>query len=97
MKKYELYVMLDQGQLKVKHLFGDFSTTLTVGKALNQDKWHRVTVSIDPTNGTILAKVDSEENMAPVDGLKKHVLYGAGETDLESLIFIGGKHRKTAI
>jgi hypothetical protein len=92
MNKYELYVMLDQGQLKIKHLFGDFSTTLEVGKGLNRDKWHIVTVMIDPSNGVISATVDNHDQKTMIiDGLKEHPLYGADNEELESIIFIGGK------
>ena len=91
MLKYELYVMLDQGQLNIKHLFGDYSTTVVVGKGLNRDRWHKVDVMIDPHYQQILATVDGEETKKTLDGLKEHKMYGAEHEDLESIIFIGGK------
>ncbi|XP_021943509.1 contactin-associated protein-like 5 isoform X2 [Folsomia candida] len=89
-KKYELYVMLDQGQLKIKHKFGDFTTTLIVGKGLNRDQWHKVRVMIDPSERRISAIVDDVEKEMEIDGLAEHHLYGAYDVDLESIIFIGG-------
>lgn len=92
MLKYELYIMLDQGQLNIKHLFGDYSTTVVVGKGLNKDRWHKVDVMINPHYQQILAIVDDhDEARKKLDGLTEHKMYGAEHEDLESIIFIGGK------
>lgn len=91
LKKYELYIMLDQGQLTVKHLFGDHSTTVVVGKGLNRDKFHKVTVMIDPSTSMLYATVDERDNTsAIIDGLDESPFYGAGNDELNSTIFIGG-------
>lgn len=84
--------MLDQGQLKIKHLFGDFSTTLVVGKGLNRDRWHHVEVTIDPGDRKITASVDHGHDITTqiIDGLREHYLYGADNVELEPVIFIGG-------
>lgn len=84
--------MLDQGQLKVKHLFGDYSTTLVVGKGLNRDRWHKVQVTIDPQNRKITVSVDDGQDVTAqvIEGLREHHLYGADNVELESVIFIGG-------
>lgn len=42
---YALYVIVEKGQLKVVHVFGKHSTSVTVGEGLNRDEWHNVTVS----------------------------------------------------
>ena len=42
---YALYVIVEKGQLKVVHVFGKHSTSVTVGEALNRDEWHSVMVS----------------------------------------------------
>lgn len=91
MKKYELYIMLDQGQLKVKHLFGDHSTTVVVGKGLNRDKFHKVKVLIDPEARVIQAIVDEQKTSMEIDGLEEIPLYGAALENLESILFIGGE------
>lgn len=43
---YALYVIVEKGQLKVVHVFGKHSTSVTVGEALNRDEWHSVMVSL---------------------------------------------------
>ncbi|CAL8122090.1 unnamed protein product [Orchesella dallaii] len=88
--RYELYVMLDQGQVKIKHIFGDYSTTLMVGKGLNRDRWHKVQVTIDPGERKIIAAVDEDQTAQVLDGLREHYLYGVDNVELESIIFIGG-------
>ncbi|EDS29018.1 hypothetical protein CpipJ_CPIJ006838 [Culex quinquefasciatus] len=39
---YALYVIVEKGQLKVVHVFGNHSTSVTVGEGLNRDEWHSV-------------------------------------------------------
>lgn len=84
--------MLDQGQVKVKHLFGDYSTTVVVGKGLNRDRWHHVNVVIDPHEQIIHAQVDQHSVSAPIDGLNEFPLYGYGNhhDKIDAIIFVGG-------
>lgn len=44
LQPYALYIIVEQGQLKVVHVYGKHLTTLTVGRGLNRDEWHSVTV-----------------------------------------------------
>lgn len=44
LQPYALYVIVQQGQLKVVHVYGKDSTALTVGQGLNRDEWHSVNV-----------------------------------------------------
>lgn len=46
LQPYALYIIVQQGQLKVVHVYGKAATALTVGRGLNRDEWHSVTVSI---------------------------------------------------
>lgn len=46
MDPYALYVIVEKGQLKVVHVFGKHSTSVTVGESLNRDEWHSVMVSL---------------------------------------------------
>lgn len=41
---YAMYVIVEKGQLKVVHVFGKHSTSVTVGEGLNRDEWHSVMV-----------------------------------------------------
>lgn len=45
LEPYALYVIVQQGQLKVVHVYGKHSTALKVGRGLNRDQWHSVTVN----------------------------------------------------
>lgn len=47
---YALYVIVEKGQLKVVHVFGKHSTSVTVGEGLNRDEWHSVMVGKTPSN-----------------------------------------------
>lgn len=44
LEPYALYVIVEKGQLKVVHVFGKHSTSVTVGEGLNRDEWHSVMV-----------------------------------------------------
>lgn len=46
---YALYVIVEKGQLKVVHVFGKHSTSVTVGEGLNRDEWHSVMVGKTPS------------------------------------------------
>ncbi|KAF7277454.1 hypothetical protein GWI33_007243 [Rhynchophorus ferrugineus] len=59
LQPYALYIIVQQGQLKVVHVYGKHSTALTVGRSLNNDQWHTVTVSHDsvshvPNTGIVI-------------------------------------------
>ncbi|XP_069674286.1 axotactin isoform X2 [Periplaneta americana] len=86
---YALYVIVEKGQLKVVHVFGKHSTSITVGAGLNRDKWHNVTVSIDVHGARLIAKVDSKQAETRILGLDPSTNYGV-TTDLPSVVLIGG-------
>ncbi|KAF7992308.1 hypothetical protein HCN44_001633 [Aphidius gifuensis] len=73
---YALYVIVEKGQLKVVHVFGKQSTSLTVGEGLNRDEWHSVLVRIDVHGAKLIARVNDKQE----------------ETTLElaSVVLIGG-------
>ncbi|XP_023715268.1 EGF and laminin G domain-containing protein isoform X5 [Cryptotermes secundus] len=86
---YALYVIVEKGQLKVVHVFGKHSTSITVGAGLNRDKWHNVTVTIDVHRARLIAKVDSKQAETHILGLHTSTNYGVS-TDLPSIVLIGG-------
>lgn len=53
LQPYALYIIVQQGQLKVVHVYGKNSTALTVGRGLNNDQWHTVTVSSDDATDSL--------------------------------------------
>ncbi|KAK4045709.1 hypothetical protein OUZ56_033583 [Daphnia magna] len=87
--KYELYVLLEGGELKTIHVFGANETTLLVGKGLNRDRWHRVRIRVDPTIASLQVQVDDETQSIVIEGLDKDEGYGRRQ-HINSTLFIGG-------
>ncbi|GLG99772.1 Neurexin-4 [Gryllus bimaculatus] len=89
MAPYALYIIVENGQLKILHVFGKKSTSLVVGEALNDDAWHRVRVRIDVHGRQLSAGVDDAQRDSPVAGLRPGANYGVDQ-ELESVVLIGG-------
>ncbi|XP_050508450.1 axotactin [Diabrotica virgifera virgifera] len=89
LKPYALYIIVQQGQLKVVHVFGKHSTALTVGRGLNRDEWHSVTVRIDVHGARLMATVDDLKEETTLKGLDKDNNYGVS-SNVTSVILIGG-------
>ncbi|KYN20205.1 Neurexin-4 [Trachymyrmex cornetzi] len=86
---YALYVIVEKGQLKVVHVFGKQSTSLTVGQGLNRDEWHSVRVRIDVHGAKLIAEVDDKQAETTLKVLERIVNYGVSE-ELASVVLIGG-------
>ncbi|XP_018318790.1 contactin-associated protein like 5-1 [Agrilus planipennis] len=86
---YALYIIVQQGQLKVVHVYGKHSTALTVGRGLNRDEWHSVTVRIDVHGARLTAIVDDLKEEMDLQGLHKENNYGVS-SNLTSVVLIGG-------
>nr|CAH7733562.1 unnamed protein product [Callosobruchus chinensis] len=89
LQPYALYVIVQQGQLKVVHVYGKHSTALTVGRGLNRDQWHSVTVRIDVHSARLMATVDDVKGETTLKGLDKENNYGVS-ANVTSVILIGG-------
>lgn len=89
LEPYALYVIVEKGQLKVVHVFGKNSTSLTVGEGLNRDEWHSVLVRIDVHGAKLIARVDDKQAETSVEVLENIVNYGVSE-ELASVVLIGG-------
>lgn len=92
---YALYVIVEKGQLKVVHVFGKQSTSLTVGEGLNRDEWHSVLVRIDVHGAKLIARVDDKQAETTLKVLERVVNYGVSE-ELASVVLIGGKRGLTS-
>lgn len=90
LEPYALYVIVEKGQLKVVHVFGKNSTSLTVGEGLNRDEWHSVLVRIDVHGAKLIARVDDKQAETSVEVLEHIVNYGVSE-ELASVVLIGGE------
>ncbi|XP_026677276.1 contactin-associated protein-like 2 [Diaphorina citri] len=86
---YALYVIVEKGQLKVVHVFGKHSTSITVGEGLNRDKWHSVMVRINVHGAKLIARVDNRTDETIIKGLDPNTNYGV-TSDLTSVVLIGG-------
>lgn len=91
LKPYALYVIVEKGQLKVVHVFGKQSTSLTVGEGLNRDEWHSVLVRIDVHGAKLIARVDDKQAETTLKVLERVVNYGVSE-ELASVVLIGGEN-----
>ncbi|XP_068148497.1 LOW QUALITY PROTEIN: axotactin [Drosophila tropicalis] len=86
---YALYVIVEKGQLKVVHVFGKHSTSVTVGESLNRDEWHSVMVRIDVHGARLIARVDNSQEEVYLKGLNHEYNYGVS-TNLPSVVLVGG-------
>ncbi|KAL1401874.1 hypothetical protein pipiens_006336 [Culex pipiens pipiens] len=87
---YALYVIVEKGQLKVVHVFGNHSTSVTVGEGLNRDEWHSVMVRIDVHGARLIARVDNHKEEVYLKGLNHETNYGVS-INLMSVVLVGGK------
>lgn len=83
-------MIVEKGQLKVVHVFGKQSTSLTVGQGLNRDEWHSVLVRIDVHGAKLIARVDDKQAETTLKVLERIVNYGVSE-ELASVVLIGGE------
>lgn len=88
---YALYVIVEKGQLKVVHVFGKITTSLTVGEGLNRDEWHSVLVQIDVHGAKLIARVDDKQAETSLEVLERIVNYGVSD-ELASVVLIGGNN-----
>ncbi|XP_065086426.1 axotactin isoform X2 [Ochlerotatus camptorhynchus] len=86
---YALYVIVEKGQLKVVHVFGNHSTSVTVGEGLNRDEWHSVMVRIDVHGARLIARVDDHNEEVYLKGLNHETNYGVS-INLMSVVLVGG-------
>ncbi|XP_053684108.1 axotactin isoform X1 [Sabethes cyaneus] len=86
---YALYVIVEKGQLKVVHVFGNHSTSVTVGEGLNRDEWHSVMVRIDVHGARLIARVDNHKEEVYLKGLNHETNYGVS-INLMSVVLVGG-------
>lgn len=87
--KYELYILLEGGELKTIHVYGAYETTLLVGKGLNRDMWHKVSIKVVPIEASLIVQVDDEMQSASIEGLDKDDGYHKRQ-HINSTLFIGG-------
>lgn len=94
---YEFYMMLERGNIKVIHEFGMASDMFTVGRSLNNDKWHEVNITITVERPQLMIIVDDQ---APsIFDLKDFAnrypqRYKPYSDGIQSTIFFGGIYPK---
>ncbi|XP_070194668.1 axotactin-like isoform X2 [Littorina saxatilis] len=55
---YHMMVEMRQGHLRVAHVFDHYTHILNIGRALNDDKWHKLTLTLNQTEGEISITLD---------------------------------------
>ncbi|XP_054154216.1 axotactin-like [Oppia nitens] len=103
---YELYVMLENGRLKIVHEFGAEQKFFFMGQGLNHDIYHTVRITINPLNGTLMAMLDKKASNHKNNGMKislsslaSYVLKKSGTTAdaIGSVLFFGGLDNRNPI
>ncbi|XP_064487198.1 axotactin-like isoform X2 [Ornithodoros turicata] len=85
---YELYVLLENGKLKIIHILGaEGNEMFYVGKGLNQDKWHSVYVSAASSTGEMTIGVDDEKITVTLSSLARKKNYGVPDDAMSYLYF----------
>lgn len=60
---YELYIKLENGRLKIVYEFGSRLNQTYCGKSLNDDRWHRVDLKVDPEINQMILTLDQMINV----------------------------------
>ncbi|KAL8576553.1 hypothetical protein ACOMHN_003111 [Nucella lapillus] len=60
LESFHLFVALRQGYLKVGHKFDHYNDVLSIGRALNDDEWHRMTLVMNQTSGELSVALDTD-------------------------------------
>ncbi|XP_076329886.1 axotactin isoform X3 [Tachypleus tridentatus] len=96
---YDLYVMLQNGRLKIIHIFGHGGTeeTYFIGKGLNRDKWHEVFLRIEPGSGKLVIQIDNLEEEITIPSLIQHPFYDLRGNKRHSFLYFGGTNQNKPI
>ncbi|XP_076463197.1 axotactin-like isoform X3 [Babylonia areolata] len=56
---FHLFVAMRQGYLRVGHMFDQLSDVLNIGRALNDDQWHTLSLTLNQTSGELSVTLDT--------------------------------------
>ncbi|KAG8179803.1 hypothetical protein JTE90_025970, partial [Oedothorax gibbosus] len=88
---YELYVMLENGRIKIIHVFHEEKDEIFfIGKGLNRNKWHHVTLRINPGTAHLSVTVDNKEMTVSLPSLSHNPSYGIMDNGLKTVMYFGG-------
>ncbi|XP_076440390.1 axotactin-like isoform X2 [Babylonia areolata] len=91
LRSFHLFVEMRQGHLRVGHMFDHFKDIVNVGRALNDDQWHGLLLTLNQTSGQLSVNLDS----SPVSLYLKAYIWGSARRVLDwarvhtSLLFGG--------
>ena len=100
---FELYVMLENGRLKIIHEFGSEQKSFFIGQGLNHDQFHTVKLTINPLNGSLTAVLDNLNRNYKNNGMTITLtslvtyLHRKAHESIHSVIFFGGLDPKRPI
>ncbi|XP_075524717.1 axotactin isoform X3 [Dermacentor variabilis] len=87
---YELYVMLENGRLKIIHILNtEGNEIFYVGKGLSRDRWHTVTLRVTPSEGEMRVRVDDEDLNIKLSSLVHRGGYDIGSEATSSYLYFG--------
>lgn len=97
---YELYLKLENGRLKIMYEFGSRLNQTYCGKGLNDDRWHKVDLKVDPELNQMILVLDQmitveivlSQQLADDEYMRRNELVFTN-----SVLYLGGLDKNTSI
>lgn len=90
---YELYLKLENGRLKIMYEFGSRLNQTYCGKGLNDDRWHKVDLRVDPELNQMILVLDQMITVEIVLSQQQHEDESLRRNELvftNSVLYLGG-------
>lgn len=97
---YELYLKLENGRLKIMYEFGSRLNQTYCGRGLNDDRWHRVDLRVDPELNQMTLILDQTIVVDIVLSPQQHEDESLRRNELvfsNSILYLGGLDTNTTI
>ena len=97
---YELYLKLENGRLKIMYEFGSRLNQTYCGKGLNDDRWHRIDLRVDPELNQMTLILDQVITVEIVLSQVQHEEEAGRRSELvftNSVLYLGGLNNNASI
>lgn len=97
---YELYLKLENGRLKIMYEFGSRLNQTYCGKGLNDDRWHKVDLRVDPELNQMILVLDQMITVEIVLSQQQHEDESLRRNELvftNSVLYLGGLDSNASI
>lgn len=97
---YELYIKLENGRLKIVYEFGSRLNQTYCGKSLNDDRWHRVDLKVDPEINQMTLTLDQIINVEIALSQTQHEEDNIRRNELvfsNSVLYLGGLNNNASL